>query len=83
MLARNADRAVRVYCWFAGTNVVVELLGYRFHRTKSQMNNDAARHNALLASGKVVYQFTYDQVTTAPADVIRQTASALAIARSA
>ena len=77
ILARTQDHAVRVDCYFSGTNVVVELMGYRFHRTRSQMNHDAARHNALLASGRSVYQFTYDQVTTEPGDVVAQTAAAL------
>jgi hypothetical protein len=83
VLARTKDHAVRVDCWFPGTNVVVELLGYRFHRTNSQMNRDAARHNALLASGKLVYQFTYDQVTTTPTEVVQHTRAALSTARAA
>ncbi len=77
VLAQTNDHAIRVDCHFAGTNVVVELMGYRFHRTRAQMNHDARRHNALIASGRVVYQFTYDQVTTAPDDVVRQTTTAL------
>lgn len=81
VLAKAGDRIVRVDCHFPGTDVVVELLGYRFHRTRTQMNRDAERHNALLAAGKRVYQFTYDQVTAAPADVVRQTTTALALAR--
>jgi hypothetical protein len=77
VLAKAGDRIVRVDCHFPGTDVVIELLGYRFHRTRTQMNRDAERHNALLAAGKRVYQFTYDQVTTHPADVVAQTARAL------
>jgi very-short-patch-repair endonuclease len=83
VLARTGDHAVRVDCGFLGTNVVVELLGYRFHRTKSQMNRDAARHNALIASGRLIYQFTYDQVTTTPGEVVEQTRLALAMRRAA
>jgi very-short-patch-repair endonuclease len=83
VLARAGDHAVRVDCWFAGTEVVVELLGYRFHRTKSQLNRDAARHNALLAAGKLVYQFTYEHVTTTPDAVVAQTRAALATSRAA
>lgn len=83
VLARAGDHTVRVDCWFPGTGVVVELLGYRFHRTKSQMNHDAARHNALLSAGKLVYQFTYEHVTTTPDAVVEQTRAALAIPRAA
>lgn len=77
VLARAGDRIVRVDCHFPGTDVVVELMGYRFHRTRSQMNRDAERHNALIASGKRVFQFTYDQVTRAPAAVACDTRQAL------
>ena len=79
MLAKAGDRVVRVDCHFPAADVVVELLGYRFHRTRTQMNRDAERHNALLAAGKRVYQFTYDQVTSTGSDVVHQTARALGI----
>jgi very-short-patch-repair endonuclease len=82
VLAQRGDHAVRVDCWFEAGNVVVELLGYRFHRTRSQMNRDAARHNALIASGRAVYQFTYDQVTATPTEVVAQTRAALDNPRS-
>ena len=49
-----------------GTPVVVELLGYRFHRTKQQMARDAERLNALVLDGFTPYQFTYDQVVEPP-----------------
>ncbi|HZB42494.1 MAG TPA: type IV toxin-antitoxin system AbiEi family antitoxin domain-containing protein [Ilumatobacter sp.] len=83
VLARSLDHAVRVDCWFRDTNIVVELLGYRFHRTKTQMNHDAARHNALMSAGKLVYQFTYEHVTTTPDAVVEQTRAALAHALAA
>lgn len=78
VLARAGDHAVRVDCHFPGTDVVVELLGYRFHRTRSQMNRDAARLNALAIAGRRVYQFTYDQVAMAPDTVVDATRAALA-----
>ena len=59
VLTRAGDRLVRVDCHFPGTRVVVELLGYRFHRTKSQITSDAGRTNALLRDGDLPYQFTY------------------------
>ncbi len=83
VLARTGDRVVRVDCYFPGTEVVVELLGYRYHRTRSQMNRDATRHNALLAVGKSVYQFAYDQVTSDRGGVIEQPRTALSRARRA
>ncbi len=62
MLTRVGDRLVRVDCAFSGTNVVVELLGYRLHCSKSQLRGDAGRLNALLAAGRQPYQFTDEQV---------------------
>lgn len=54
---------LRVDCPFVGTPVVVELLGYRWHRTNEQMSRDAARMNALVLDGLLPMQFTYPQVT--------------------
>jgi hypothetical protein len=70
VLTKAGGRLVRVDCRFPGTPVVVELLGYRFHRTKDQLNRDTERLNALVADGFRPYQFTYDQVTEGSATVI-------------
>lgn len=77
VLARTDDRLVRVDCRFEGTPVVVELLGYRWHRTETQMTRDAERMNALAIKGFAPLQFTYRQVTTAPRQVVRTTTDAL------
>ena len=63
VLGRAGGHVVRVDCRFPGTRVVVELLGYRWHRTKEQTARDAERMNALVLDGLVPMQFTYDQVT--------------------
>lgn len=73
----ESGRRIRVDCRFPGTPVVVELLGYAWHRTVAQMNTDAERYNALLARGLRPYQFTYDQVVGAPAHVVATTRAAL------
>jgi hypothetical protein len=80
VLCRAGDRLVRVDCHFAGTNVVVELLGYRFHRTRSQMESDAKRANALMRDGFRPFQFTYGQVVSERSYVVETTRSALRIA---
>ncbi len=77
VLTKAGDRLVRVDCRFPNSPIVVELLGCRFHRTKGQMNSDAARYNALLAEGFRPYQFTYEHVTTQPDWVIATTGDAL------
>ena len=76
-LTKAGDRLVRVDCRFPGSRVVVELLGYRHHRTRAQMSNDVGRMNALLADGFLPYQFTYDQVTLSPLEVVAATRRAL------
>ena len=57
---------MRVDCRFPGTNIVVELLGYRFHRTKAQLARDTERLNALILRGFAPFQFTYEQVVSFP-----------------
>jgi hypothetical protein len=78
VLSRAGDRLIRVDCRFPDTNVVVELLGYRFHRTRAQLDRDAARYNALLHDGFRPFQFSYAQVVTAVDYVVSTTARALA-----
>ena len=77
VLSRAQDRMVRVDCRFDGTPIVVELLGYRSHRTNAQMSRNAARLNALLLDGLVPLQFTYRQVTLEPGSVVGQVVVAL------
>jgi hypothetical protein len=83
VLARAGGRLVRVDFRFVGTPIVVEVLGYRYHRTTKQMGRDAERMNALLAAGLRPYQFTYEQVTRSPGDVLREVRGALATQEAA
>ena len=78
VLSRAGDRLVRVDFRFPRTRVVVEVLGYRYHRSKEQMSRDAARTNALLASGFVPFQFTYEQVIQGADEVVAVVRTALA-----
>lgn len=77
VLGRAGDRLVRVDFRFPGTPVVVEVLGYRYHRTASQMRRDSERQNALLADGFLPYQFTYSDVVERPHHVTYTVAHAL------
>ena len=79
MVGSVDGRLMRVDCRFPGTAVVVELLGYTFHRTRAQMSADAARYNAMLAAGCLPYQFTYEQVAGSPDAVVADTARALGL----
>jgi hypothetical protein len=62
VLARRGDHVVRVDCRFPDTSVVVELLGYRHHRSVFQMQQDSERRNALTMAGFDVFEFTFDDV---------------------
>lgn len=77
VLARAQGRLVRVDFRFPGTPVVVEVLGYRYHRSTEQLRRDAARMNALLAEGLRPYQFPYEQVVSEPDVVAEETRVAL------
>lgn len=64
VLGRRRAILIRVDCHFPGTSLVVELLGYTFHRSPMQMQADAERVNRLTLDGLTVLQFTYDDVVT-------------------
>ncbi len=78
ILSRAGDRVVRVDFRFPSTSVVVEVLGYRFHRTKDELRRDTERMNALITDGFRPYQFTYEQIVHEPTEVVAVTARALA-----
>ncbi len=78
VLTRAGNGLVRVDFRFVGTPVVVEVLGYRYHRTKDQLRRDTERMNALVADGLRPYQFAYEHVVRTPDEVIATTRAALA-----
>ena len=71
-------RLIRVDCRFPGTNVVVELLGYRFHRSVMAMQNDAERMNRMILDGLQPLQATYIDVASASPTMIDSMREALA-----
>ena len=64
IVGRRKLRLIRVDCRFPGTNVVVELLGYRFHRSVMEMQNDAERMNRMILDGLHPLQVTYTDVAS-------------------
>ena len=78
ILTRTRSRTVRVDCEFIEVPLVVELLGYRWHRTKEQMSRDAERINALQFAGYFVMQITYEQIALHPDNVVADVLAALA-----
>ena len=83
VMGKRNGKLIRVDFHFPGTRLVVEVLGYRHHRTKLQMQIDTERMNRLTLDGYLVLQFTYDDVVANADSVTRQVATALFIARAA
>lgn len=77
VVGRRRDTVIRVDCRFG--DVVVELLGYRFHRSNAQMQVDAERLNAMILRGLRPLQFTYDDVAGDPAAMVATIGQALGI----
>ena len=78
ILGRRGDSLIRVDFRFAGTPVVVEVLGYRWHRSGAQMDIDAQRLNRLLLDGFIPLQFTYQRVVEDGAGAVNEVREALA-----
>jgi hypothetical protein len=76
---RDGDRFVaRVDFQFAGTPVIVEVEGHRYHSTRRQRQRDAERRNDLENLGNHVLVFTYEDVRERPSYVRAQVRRALA-----
>jgi hypothetical protein len=78
VVGKRQGRLVRVDCHFPGTNVVVELLGYRFHRSAVQMQNDSERLNRMTLDGFKPLQFTYMDVASESPTMLASVREALA-----
>lgn len=62
----------RVDFWFAEADLLVEVLGYRHHRTRAQLDRDLRRANDVILAGRRILQFSHDHVVRSPAAVIAQ-----------
>ena len=75
-LSSAAGKMIRVDFTF-DNRVIVEVLGYRWHRSKAQMQRDSERLNRLLLDGYLVLQFTYEDITLRPNEVVTVLSEAL------
>lgn len=78
VVGRAGGRLIRVDFRFASSPVVVEVLGYRWHRSPSSLRRDSERLNAMLSAGLRPYQFTYEQIVESPTQVMHDVRVALA-----
>lgn len=83
VLGKRNGKLIRVDFHFPDTRVVVEVLGYRYHRTKLQMQIDAERRTRLTLDGYLVIEFTYEHVVKSPDWVIARVVEALTLGRAA
>jgi len=75
---RSGDRLIRVDFRFPRTPVVVEVLGYRWHRSPANLRRDTERMNAMLSAGLRPYQFMYQEIVESPEQVVAVVQAALA-----
>lgn len=78
---KRGTTLIRVDCRFPDRDLVIELLGYRFHRTLGQMQVDAERLNRIQLDGLVGIQFTYTDVVTRSATMLGTLAESFATSR--
>jgi very-short-patch-repair endonuclease len=76
-LGVRKNTLIRVDFRFEGTPVVVEALGYRWHRTGAQMRIDSDRMNRLVLDGYLVLQFTYGRLMDDPDGIVAEVLEAL------
>lgn len=65
-IAPDGEFVARVDFLYPGPRAVIEVSGYRWHRTEAQMDRDTNRRRDLTHAGFEVYEFTYRQVTRSP-----------------
>lgn len=81
VIARSGRFVARVDFAYEPEGVVLEALGYAFHRSPPQMEADTRRANDLQLLGFDVYQFTTAQIVGSPGSVQRTVRDALDGAR--
>lgn len=77
VVRRQGRLAARVDFSYDAEGIVVEALGYAYHRGREALRRDTERANELALQGLTVLQLTWDQVTCDPASVPRTVGRAL------
>lgn len=76
-IARRSGRAARVDFLYEANDLVIEVLGYAYHRTPEQIGADTMRANELQLCGLTVLQFTSRTIEEAPSEVVALVRAAL------
>lgn len=80
---RRGAFVARVDFCYPGARVVIEVSGYRWHRTPEHLANDLARRRALTLAGYRVLEYSYDDVVTSSARLVAEVTEALGLRRAA
>ena len=70
--------AARVDFAYPWLRVVIEVSGYRWHRSREQLNDDLRRRRALTLGGFTVLEFSYDDIVRRPEQVVAEITAVLA-----
>lgn len=79
---RHATRTyARVDFYFPDAGVVVEVSGQKGHSSPTERARDAQRRNELQSAGRVVYEYTWEDITQRPERVVAELRRVLAARR--
>ena len=73
----------RVDFMYVDQKLIVEVSGYRWHRTAAQMADDLRRRRELTLTGHQVLEYSYDDVVGSPEVLVAQVAQALGLRAAA
>ncbi|MEO6987730.1 MAG: DUF559 domain-containing protein [Aquihabitans sp.] len=82
-ICRDGAFVARVDFVYPWCRTVIEVSGFRWHRTPDQLKQDARRRRDLTLAGYRVLEYTYDDIVQHPERVVAEVAEALGIRRAA
>ncbi|MEZ5177093.1 MAG: type IV toxin-antitoxin system AbiEi family antitoxin domain-containing protein [Acidimicrobiales bacterium] len=82
-IERKGSFLGRVDFLYAAARLVIEVSGYRWHRTAEQAAADAERRRRLTLAGFTVLEYTFHEVVSSPDLLVAEVAEALGRARAA
>lgn len=80
---RRGAFVARVDFAYPAERLVIEVSGYRWHRTKAQMASDLRRRRELTLLGYRVLEYGYDDIVASPERVAAEIAEALSLSAAA
>ena len=76
---RKGAFVARVDFCYPDVRLVIEVSGYRWHRTRAQMESDLRRRRELTLAGYRVLEYSYDDVVTRPGRLIAEVSEAIGL----